>query len=189
MIGEFARVRYRPVACERSEPIWPTLKTTLLGLNRDLPRFKSIVDGPARYDPRLSWSIPGRNSAIVLWRCVSAAFALAQFTSGEVELYGVSGNRGLAVSGRIKSSHLWAEWSQPGLMWIHNPQKPYDSQVDALFVAAVFRRRGAADAGSDPVGGMAVFASGRVVGLACSEMPEVCPAPSPDSPADRFRKR
>ena len=93
------------------------------------------------------------------------------------------------VSGRIKCSHLWAEWSQPGLMWIHNPQKPYDSQVDALFVAAVFRRLGAADAGSDPVGGMAAFASGRVVDLTCSEMPEVCPAPSPDSPADRFRKR
>ena len=93
------------------------------------------------------------------------------------------------VTGRIKCSHLWAECSQPGLMQIHNPQNPYDSQADPLFVSAVFRRGGVADAGLDPVGGMAAFASGSVVGLVSSETPEFWPAPSPISPVDRFRKR
>ncbi len=60
------------------------LKTKLLALNRDLPRLKPIVDGPAHgyeaqgYLGQFLVVIP----AIALWRCASAAFALAPPTKG-----------------------------------------------------------------------------------------------------------
>ena len=61
------------------------LKTKLLALNRDLPHLKPIVDGPSHgyeaqgYLGQFLVVIP----RIALWRCASAASALAPLTKGQ----------------------------------------------------------------------------------------------------------